>query len=127
MRRDQCAIVRTSNLRTNLVDDRHQSLAVCFSLPNLIFDPLAPRSFRIPRVEHLNDDIAPVDDLLQLSSECTDRRISDSKGGIQWVGGDEAIYSLGIVIVLRRNRGGESRDGGGWSRWSCLGVLYPRA
>ena len=75
-------VVMKRKLLTNLVDDCHQSLAIGFPLPDLVFHPFTSRALWISRIQYLNHYITPVDDLFQFTGESTNGRISDGKCGV---------------------------------------------
>lgn len=52
---------------TNLVHDPEQFLPLSVMPPNLILNPSTPRSLRVSSIQHLDDDIASLDDLSQFT------------------------------------------------------------
>ena len=53
------------NARTYLVQDEHELLSLAFPSPDLLFDQSTSAALWIPRVEHEDDDVALVDDLVE--------------------------------------------------------------
>ena len=53
------------NARTYLVQDEHELLSLAFPSPDLLFDKVTLAALWIPRVEHEDDDVALVDDLVE--------------------------------------------------------------
>ena len=51
--------------RSYLVQDEHELLSLAFPSPGLLFDESTSTALWIARVEHKDDDVALVDDLVE--------------------------------------------------------------
>lgn len=80
-----------ATIPTDLVHNPDQPLPIRLAFPYLVLHPPTPRPLRIPCIQHLNHDIAPINHLFQLARESADRGIPDGERRIERIGGDEVV------------------------------------